>query len=327
MSAKYFIGIMLGLYFFIANPLFADQNEPVFLINSAELRTVSYPWWDELYLYVTGSTHPICENTALSLSVYYNKSVVASFNMIIVKKSDTSDASSSWINFEQEWGPLNQAVQEIVPGTYTVEAHLNLQAQSSDFRQAWQQRFPGKIPQNYQQRIKRGSDAELVKESEQEKRFYIARMKTLNGFFQELNTTKQKFLQAYRDKRGGKQNQLAVWETWLKTELWPKIMAEKELLEKHRQKKLGLRYPLTHDNMKFYCSILIELSRFMSGQLATMYSSGQKSPKNAAMSSDFFSDLRSFIQQIQQLHGQSALEMKISLRQELGYLPPPGVSR
>lgn len=305
-----------------------QSKTEVFVIHKLELQPISYPWGDELYLSVQGIAHPICANATLTFSLFYTRQPIKWFNVVVAKPSE----SSVWLPFEQTWGPLNGATQELLPGNYNVMGQLLLNKQSRAFREKWEQQFPGQHSTTFNKEISLGRMEDFLQRSEKEKEFYVGCMRTLNDLFRELFLKKQKIVQSqnnqqrpWKSKKAPpeKTDRKAAIESlkmWLSEEFSTKIMTEQKLLQRRRQQLFILRYPVTHNSMETYASILSRM-----GQRCTEQLKGNFSASKSKDSMGFDEDIAALLECIQELHAKSAVEMKISLREKLGYLPPPSI--
>ena len=326
--------IYLFWFFFSFFPsLFASEPLHLLEIREFELKPISYPWNIELELSVSGSSHyPFLEEKPFEVSVHYLGNCLQVFTLLLPKNEKNK------IVFQKAWGPLNTAYQKILPGKYQVKITFDLEKQPDDYRQKWKEwekRLASdhkKIKTDYEKEFMLGSEEEFDKITKEYKKFYIERMRQLNSCFNELQEKKKEALYASRDARRGKKNYFlengrfssSKWWNWLNDEYMKKIQDEKDTLEKLQQRYFSLRYPSSQACMQSYSNILANIGRLISMEVYEHYKIDQDSRITSQVDPYAIKDINHIVRHIQYIHSFSAQELGISLKKELGYLPPPG---
>lgn len=301
-----------------------NQSLPtIFTIQKLELQLADNPWWQEIYLNIGGYAHPICEDGSLLVSLFYQDRKVQEFELTV---QPAGNDNLPWLVFEKQWGPLNNPVQMVVTGSYSAKVELILNRQTSVFQERWKKNFKDMLPPGYNKRLIVGSEEVERQESEKEKLFYVERMQKLNNLFADLETKKKDAfsIRPGKDHAFAEQGKFSAnkWTLWLESQFFPQIAAEQAVLNKHQRCWFLLRYPASQSSMEAYTHILLRLAKQATQDLTKAYQQGYTPAHLRKMAGQSRENMAGLVEFIQKIHSQAAVEMKISLREKLGYLPP-----
>ncbi|WP_372371511.1 hypothetical protein [Candidatus Uabimicrobium sp. HlEnr_7] len=288
-------------------PINAQQQ--FFKVKTLDLKVIRYPWANEFSLSVDIITKKILVDAKLQIAIKYIDKNVASYSAV-VKKTDR------YYQAKKTWEPLNQPAQEALLGKYSVKIEMIVKNQNPDFIKRWQKFSSASRITIITKAFSIGNESQTQKQQEETKEFYIERMKNLNALYSKL---KKREVVAYRNKNFKRKK----WLQWLYNEYLQKINNEKKLLDIRQKRVYRPRYKYTMNGMKYYCDLLVRIGKTST---QVLYKRHRLRPDNASTRGiDPFSikSRKSLNKIIESIHRSSAREMNISLRQKLGYIPPP----
>jgi hypothetical protein len=315
--------ILLFLSFCLAGQVSAQQDQPnaMLTIHQLDCQLVDYPWWPELHLYIRGYAHPICAKGVLTVAVFFGRQRVKWCDIVI--PAETGD-NLPWLPFEAQLGPLNNARQFVASGDYQITVELLLDRQNQGFQAQWK-KYHGPLP-SYKQKIVLGSETVAQQEESVERQFYIVRMQKLNHLFNDLEAKKKEAFSIHSvpNNQFADQNRFSAdkWARWLERDFFPLITAEQSLLERHQLTNFFCRYPVTQQGLETYAKILRQLATIATQDLSKAYQQKRTPTQLNKMARQARDNISKTVEEIQKIHGVIASEMNISLRKELGYLPP-----
>lgn len=289
-------------------------------------KITDYPWAKELSLNFRGDVNPIVKGCHFAVVIYYLENQVYQFTAPV--QNDPENGKRYFIDMARE--PINLAAEEVLPGKYTIQITLELSSQSGEFQDMWSRDFPKDTPNVFVKSFQLGNAQMFAKRSESIRKFYLTRMRNMNALFKLLQEKKKIAIKARRDGIGGRKNEFSngqtfdpnKWRGWFNSHFLFKMEAEKQLLEKHAQRLFCLRFGVTHSSMSNACDLMIRIARLHSASIYKYYKLGQDRENLQQMDQFAIQNIADLIRNLQRLHSLSAKELDISLRKELGYLPP-----
>lgn len=288
-------------------------------ITDLDLACVEYPWGKELEIHLRGKAQPLLNKAVLTINITYLRQTVQIFNHIIRAPKNQGKGK---IDIDERWENLNESGQEILAGNYSVRIELEFQQQSPELQNIWVEKYGANARWEHSGRFDIDPSA-FTGQSAELKKFYLARMRRLNDLYREMEEKKKEALAKKNNSfvEQGKFSE-AKWRQWF-LKFMQDLEQEKAILGKHRKKVYAPRYPMTLTNMDKYASIIERMANF---NALEVYQFHKLSGATAKYQVDPYaiSNARDIVRLIQDLHGRCAAELGISLRKELGYLPPPG---
>ena len=336
--------LTMGLILLAIIPLPAIASAPSQTIKvQLKLETRDYPWWQELYLQVSGFAAPVYADAVITFSVHYHlespqkqikkvpKNAPAQYRIVWFNLGIPRQSQQKWLKFSQTWGPLNGPSQEITPGRYEVRATIDWANQTNQFRQNWHQAFansrPGKVEVHHADKPGGSAVTFLINPtaferiSEEYIHFYVQQMKILNQIFTEFKNRREEVLNLQQDILSGNKNffvqdnkfSFRQWQQWLRR-LLNQITAVEKALAHHSQKVYPFRYPVTFNALKSYTELLLRAMKIAHNKIYQRYVAKQRYRRSDRMDIVNFSLI---LRTIQNKQIKSARELNIAAKEIL----------
>ncbi|BBM86483.1 hypothetical protein [Candidatus Uabimicrobium amorphum] len=286
---------------------FAEIN--LFRVKNIKLYTENYPWLDELHLQVDGAARKGLNNTLITISIYHETQRVRWYD-VLVKNVDGR------LVFGGKWGPINNGVEEIQAGVYTVKVEVSLEKQSRKMFQLLTTKLRGQKIKAFEKKFPIGSAARRKREKKQNQQYYLEKIKTIQNIYEEMITNRNS---VFRHIIKAKEKKMTIkqWRSWFNNSFNTRLTQLKQSLEKREKQFFSLRYKTTHDNIKLYCKFLKEMTVNYTKSFYEYYR--KKSRYRPPYTNRQFT---THLRYIRQLHVESQKDMQIDLESKLGFMPP-----
>jgi len=300
--------------------LYSQDIWTPFSIEQCSLDKNIYPWGEELSLKIKGNANSNLQNESIIIIVSFNENIFKVYP-IFLKKSNHNN-----INFSLLQEPINTPYQEITAGIYSVTIKLNLDESDSTQKEKIQKLSQGKKIRSYTQKFTIGKEDEIKEKIKENKVVYLKIMRDLNNILDDI-FIQQKF--AIQPKRSNNpyyktpdKFEMQAWRNWFQ-EINNKINTQKNLLRHHKEHSLLLLYPLTHQYLYVYSSLLED----MASEYANAIYQFKRNPDAKFVPPYTMDELYSELNKIYNMHQEMQKELKVNIKKVLGYFPPPPVLR
>ena len=286
---------------------FADVS--LFKVQSIKLYTESYPWLDELYLEVDGVARRGLNDALITVSIYHENQRVRWYD-VLVKNVEGR------LVFSGKWGPINQGVEEIQAGIYTVKVEVSLEKQSRKMFQLLTAKLRDEKISSYEKKFAIGSAAKRKREQQENRLYYLEKIKAMQSIYEEMINNRNAVFR-HIVKSNEKKMTIKQWRSWFNNSFTTSLAKLKQSLEKREKQFFSLRYKTTHDNIKLYCKFLKEMTVSYTKSFYDYYRK-KRDYRPPYTNRQFTTHLR----YIRQLHVESQKDMEIDLEKQLGFMPP-----
>lgn len=290
-------------------PLNSQEATKFVKVKSLDLRVVPYPWANELSLSVNIFAKRIFNEVKFQIRLQYDGKKVGSYTVEVKEKNGRYYA-------QKKFEPLNKPAQEVLYGEYNVLVEMVVEEQKPKFREGWQKISSATRLVIAQKTFTIGKKNQVQEQQQEIQEFYIERMKKLNALYAKLK--KQEVAQ-YRNRNFKRKK----WLQWLYSEYLQQITTEQKLLEIRQARVYYPKYNYTLNGLKYYCDLLVRIGK--SSTMVLYKRHGIEQDKTTLTGIDPFAiqSRKSLNKIIERIHRSSAKEMNISLKKELGFIPPP----
>ena len=125
-------------------------------------------------------------------------------------------------------------------------------------------------------------------------------------------------------RQDARKQKMRIWKRWVMGARGSlaKIAKEEKILRRYAKLSFPSRYTRTQSSLLSYCSILIRITNITFMEIDKIF--GIQTQESQKVDPYAIKNFAIIVRYIQDLLGNVALETKILLKKELGYLPPPG---
>ncbi|BBM88132.1 hypothetical protein [Candidatus Uabimicrobium amorphum] len=278
-------------------------------VKTLDLKVVPYPWANELSLSINIFAKRIFKDVKFQIRLQYEGRKIGSYTVTVKENEGRYYA-------KKKFEPLNKPAQEVLYGDYNVYIEMVVEEQNSKFKARWKKFSSATRLAIAQKTFSIGKKNQVQKQQKEIQEFYIERMKELNRLYKILK--KQEVVE-YRNRGFRRQK----WRQWLYTEYLQKINNEKKQLEIRQARVYHPKYNYTLNGMKYYCDLLVRIGKTSTMILYKRHGLKQDATSMSGIDPFAIKSRKSLNKIIEGIHRSSAKEMGISLKKELGFIPPP----
>ena len=315
---KFYILLFLCICYCIK--LYTQDIWTAFSIEQCSLDKNIYPWGEELSLSIKGSANSQLQDESIVVWIAFNEQIFKTYHISLQKSSYNN------IPFYLLEESINTPYQLIISGNYSVIAKLELDESDPSQKEKIQNLSQGKPIRSYTYKFPIGKEEDSKAQIKESKIVYLKIMRELNNILDDI-FIQQKF--AAQPKRPNnpyyktpKQFEMQAWRNWFQ-EVNKKIETQKSLLRRHKEHSLLLLYPLTHQYLYVYSSLVED----MAGDYANAVYHFKREPDSKFSPPYTMDELYSELNKIYNMHQEMQKELKVNLKKVLGYFPPPPILR
>jgi hypothetical protein len=246
----------------------------LFSLSEATLHYEQYPWGNETSLTVSGHADLALNRCTLALSVWYAKERVRAYTIPLKSESDGMNMA---IRFNAEWGPLNNAWEDVLCGEYEIRLELCLDQQPPNLRQVLEKHLAGRLIQVQSKKIYWGTEEGFRQEDVVIKNFFAERMAKIYHLSQQLGKHVQLATSApqairknlpnpFVRRTGSAEFDVGAWRTWL-SDFLQKLEQEHKVFDMFHKKIFSPRYAVAKNSMGEYYNLLLRLAKLSSMQI------------------------------------------------------------
>ena len=286
---------------------FADVD--LFKVRSVKLYTESYPWLDELHLEVDGFARKGLDDALITVSIYHETQRVRWYDVVV------KDVEGRLV-FGGKWGSINNGVEEIQAGIYTVKVEVFIEKQSRRMFQLLAIKLRDQKISSFEKKFAIGSTAQRKRQQNQNQTYYLEKIKAIQSIYEEMINNRNAVFRHIM-KANEKKMTIKQWRSWFNSRFTTSLASIKQSLEKREKQFFSLRYKTTHNNIKLYCKFLKEMTASYTKSFYDYYR--KKNRYRPPYSNRQFT---THLRYIRQLHVESQKDMEIDLEKQLGFMPP-----
>jgi hypothetical protein len=300
--------------------LIAQDIWTAFSIETCVLEKITYPWGEELSLQIKGSANAQLVDESIRINVFFENTEFKEY-YILLKQSNYNN-----IVFSLFKEPLNNPMQSIAAGTYTVNFNLLINEYSQIQKEKLKQLSQGKQIRSYSYSFTIGTEEEIKAQNKENKVFYLRQIKALNNLLDDIFIQQKFVFQPTRPNNPYYQTtekfNMQAWRDWFQK--INKELEEQNLILQQQYKKLyTLRYPQTHQYLEIYNLLIKKIAL----QYANAVYNFKKAPDSKFVPPYKMDELYEELNGIYNMHQEMQKELKVNIKKVLGYFPPPPVLR